>query len=73
MFPDNLVKACFTQVKTIYTPVEAVEIENATQNIENVTSQAPTKFIKVLQDNDGMNVLGETKVLSRLLRKIKLP
>ena len=58
MFPDNLVKACFKQVKTIYVPVDVTSPANENVTMNNSTIESEVKVARVLQDSDGMNVLG---------------
>ena len=69
MFPDNLVKACFKQVKTIYVPVDVTSPLNDNITMNNSTIESEVKVARVLQDSNGMNVLGGSP---RLLTKSML-
>ena len=67
LFPENLVQACFQQVKTIYVEKKETIIppdhndSTITTTVSTVTDMANvTKEMKrALQFQDGMNVLGE--------------
>lgn len=71
MFPENLVQACFQQVKTIYKPPKSPRIHplNDTLTLTTTTFMATTesiqnatditeKLIRSVQYTDGINVLG---------------
>lgn len=61
MFPDNLIKACFTQVKTVYVSVNENDVSNMTEDVfTDSSTQSEPELTKVLQDSDGMNVLGKS-------------
>lgn len=73
--PENLVQACFQQVKTVYVPKKPEiippipDIENMTtqvmttvamvMNTTNETAEKPIEMVRELQFQDGTNVLGQ--------------
>lgn len=62
MFPENLVQACFQQVKTVYK-----NVSNPRYNASlNDTEEVPYHLVRDVEYTQGMNVLGKAIMLTRL-------
>ena len=74
LFPENLIQACFQQVKTVYVPkeqtiippTESPVVANASGAVAvtvaalaEVANDSAVEMVRSLKYSDGMNVLGE--------------
>ena len=64
MFPENLVQACFQQVKTVYK-----NVPNPRYNASsNESGQEPFNLVRDVEYTQGMNVLGTHCNVARSLK-----
>lgn len=71
LFPENIIQACFENIKTVYVPKEPELIPYMGDDVSNMTTAAmttmasdePPEMVKVLQYQSGMNVLGTQKAI----------
>ena len=76
LFPENLIQACFQQVKTVYVPkeqtiippTESPVVANASGAVAvtvaalaEVANDSAVEMVRSLKYSDGMNVLGELR------------